>query len=77
MIHRIISDIGIEVDLILISDGIGLHEPSDEGRVHPGFVVIEAKFRHPELASILESPRVGGVGGGCAGQARRDTVLVV
>ena len=54
VIYRIIPDIGIEVEPILISDGIGLQESSERRRVEAGLVVIESQFRELGLAGVLE-----------------------
>src|SRR3546814_5195802 len=56
VVHRIVCDISIEVDLILISDGIGLEEAPQCRRVNAGLVVVEPEFGQPCLASVAEPP---------------------
>jgi len=59
-VHRIVPDIGIYVEPILIPDRIRLHEPAEPGRVHSGLVIIEAELGDPGLAGILEPALVAG-----------------
>ena len=54
MIHRIIADILIQVDLILVPDRIGLQEPSERRRVHPCLVIIHAELGEERLAGVAE-----------------------
>ncbi len=61
-IHRIIADIGIHIHAILVSDGIGLHEPAQGGGVDAGLVVIHAELGYPGLAGILEPADIAGRG---------------
>ena len=61
-INRIVADIGIEVELVLIADGIGLQEAAEGGGVEPRFVIIHAKLGDPRLAGVLEPADVGGAG---------------
>lgn len=68
MINRIVCDIGVEIDLILIPDGIGLQKPSQRGGVDPGLVIVHAEFGEVCLAGVLEPPGVA---------ALRDAVFVV
>src|SRR3546814_17690242 len=60
-VDRIVSHIGIHVHPIAIAGGIGLHEPAERGRVHPGFVVPHAE-RSPRLAGVAEAGRKTGIG---------------
>ncbi len=57
-IDRIVSDIGVEVHLVLVADGVGLQEPSHVRIVEPRLVVIERKLRQPCLPRIAERPLV-------------------
>ncbi len=70
-IYRIVVDVSVEVEVILRSDRIELHETAKLRRVVPGTVIVQPGFR-------IESPpaeAVGGPGaGGCGGQV---TVLIV
>lgn len=68
MIHRIICDIRIQIDLILIPDGISLKKAAKRGRVAAGLVVVHAQLGQPGLPGVLEP----------AGVARaRDAVFVI
>jgi len=58
LIPRIVPDIGIEVDLILVADGVGLQEPAERWRVEPRLVVVQPKLGDPGLAGVLESAAV-------------------
>src|SRR4028119_600283 len=53
-VHRIIPDIRVQIDLILIPHRIGLQEPPQRRRVDPRLVVIHAELRYPCLARVLE-----------------------
>src|SRR3546814_10059631 len=54
VVHRIVCDISVEVDLILISDGIGLEEAPQCRRVNAGLVVVERSEEHTsELQSLM------------------------
>ena len=58
-IHRIVPNISIEIDLILVSDGIGLEEPAERGRVDAGLVIVHAELGEPDLPGVTE-PALGG-----------------
>ena len=51
-VHRIIPNIGREVEVILMTDRIGLHETPDLRRVVPGTVVVQPGFRVITLTRI-------------------------
>lgn len=53
-IHRIIPNVGIKIEIILVSDRIGLHEASQRWRVVARAVVVEARLRIEIHAHILE-----------------------
>ena len=61
-VDRIVPDIGVEVHLILVADGVGLEEAPDLRIVVAGLVVIEPGFgieflaRKPERESGLALP---------------------
>ena len=40
-IERIIADVGVEVEVIVIPDGIPLHESTEARVVHPGLVIVQ------------------------------------
>ena len=61
-IDRIISNIRIEVDLVVIADRVDLQEPSPPGAVDAGLVVEAADLGQPDLAGVAEPAEVGGVG---------------
>ncbi len=61
-VNRIIPDISIEVDLILIADGIGLQEPAERGGVDAGLVIIHAEVGQPDLAGVAEPTGFAGTG---------------
>jgi hypothetical protein len=61
-VQRIIAHIRIEIDVILISDRIGLQEPPEAWGVQPRFVVIEPELRNPSLTGILKAAVIVGVG---------------
>jgi hypothetical protein len=52
VIHRIIVDIRIEVEVILVPDGIGLEEGPVDGIVGAGLVVIELGLGQLDLAGV-------------------------
>ncbi len=54
-IDRIIRDIGVEVDLIVVSDRIRLQEPPERRRIDPRLVVVHAELGEPRLAGIAEA----------------------
>jgi hypothetical protein len=68
VIHGIVADVGVEVDLVFVPDGIGLQEPSKRGGVDARLVVIHADLGQPCLASVLEPTGVGAAG---------DAILVI
>lgn len=55
MIHRIPANIPIQIDPALISYRVGLEEPAEARRVHPGFVIIDARARRRRQ---LREPRL-------------------
>ena len=57
-IDRIISDIGVKIQVIRISDGVRLHEPPKARIVHPRLVVIQARLRYIRLRGELKSPLI-------------------
>ena len=67
-IHRIVCDVSVEIDLVVVSDGVGLQEAAKGGRVDAGLVVVHAKLGDPGLAGVLEAALVGSAG---------DAVLVI
>src|SRR6218665_676963 len=67
-IYRIISNISVEIELVVIADGIDLHEPPERRRVDPSFVMIHAQLRQPDLAGILEPARIA---------RRRDAIFII
>ena len=54
----VVVRICVEIEVVLVTDWIGLHEPSERGVVHPCFVIVQAEFRDICLAGVLESPLV-------------------
>ena len=58
-VDGIIPDIGIEVELVLVSDRIGLEEPANVRRVDTGLVVIETQLLEPDLPRVLEPAFIG------------------
>jgi hypothetical protein len=54
-IHRIISDIGVEIVIAHVSYGIGLQKPPQARIIHPGLVVVERDFRQRGLAGVAEA----------------------
>jgi hypothetical protein len=68
LIHRIVPDIGVEVDLVLRADGVGLQEPAGLWAVDAGLVMIELELRQPGLARVLEPAGVVACG---------DAILVI
>src|SRR5205085_3960597 len=56
-VHRIVSDIGIDVQAPFHPDRIGLHEPAHRGIIDAGTIVSHAELRHPSLPGIAEPPR--------------------
>ena len=61
--------------MVIVSDGVGLEEPSEHRGVHAGFVVVEPGFGDPGL-SCIEEPCAGGRGERAA-RDLRDPELVV
>jgi hypothetical protein len=61
-IHRIIADIRIQVDLIVIPDRIDLVEPPEPRVIDAGLVVEQAELAEPHLAGVLEPSPVGRAG---------------
>jgi len=45
VIERVIPDVGIEVQVLLIPDGISLQEPTEDGIIDARLVVTEPKLR--------------------------------
>ena len=68
MVHGIIPDICIQIDLILIPDRIPLQEPAEARGVDARLVVVHAELGDPGLARILEPADV---------RALRDAIFVV
>jgi hypothetical protein len=62
VIDRIVADISVEVELVVISDRIDLQEPSERRRVDAGLVVIHPDLGQPDLPGILEPSHIGGAG---------------
>jgi len=62
MVHRVVGDIGVEVDAAALSDGVGLHEPSDARVIDAVAVMVEADFGDPHLAGIAEPGGVAAAG---------------
>ena len=52
LICRIIPNIGVEVEIVFVSDGIGLQESAETGGVHAGAVVVQVGFRVETLTGI-------------------------
>jgi len=46
----------------LVANRIGLQEPSNRGRVHPGFVVVQVQRSQQLLAGVAEPDAGGGIG---------------
>ena len=61
-VDRIVPHVPIQVELVLVPDGIGLHEPAERGRVHPRLVVVHAELGQPRLPGVLEPAGVAGAG---------------
>ncbi|OAN97489.1 hypothetical protein A8B75_20035 [Sphingomonadales bacterium EhC05] len=60
--NRIIPNISVEIILILITNRIGLQEPSQIRRVNPCLIVVETKLGDEDLAGILEPADIGIIG---------------
>ena len=67
-VDRIVCDVSVEIDLVFISDRIGLQEAAKGRRVEAGFVVIHAEVGLPRLAGILKAAEV---------IAARNTIFVI
>ena len=52
-ICRIITDIGVPVDIVLVADGIGLEEAAERNRIIPGPIVIKARFSIEPATRVL------------------------
>jgi hypothetical protein len=63
MIHWIIADIRVEIDLILIPHRIGLQEPSQPRRVDAGLVIIHAELGDVGLPGVPEPAAVEAAAG--------------
>ena len=55
-ILRIIPHVCIEVQIVLVPDGVSLQEPSDLRIIDARLVVIEPKLRQRGLAGVAETP---------------------
>jgi len=62
MVDRIIPDIFVQIELILIPHRVGLHEPAQRRRVEPGLVIIHAELGQERLPGVLEPPDIAGGG---------------
>lgn len=60
LIQRIIADVGIPVEPVVISDEVGLEKPPQGRGIGPGRVVLEADLRNPGLAGALEAADIAG-----------------
>jgi hypothetical protein len=54
VIYGVIADIGVEIELVVVADRIGLQKPPQRRRVGPGLVIIHAELGQERLAGILE-----------------------
>ena len=66
--NRIIADVGVQVDLILIANGVGLEEPAERRRVDTGLVMIHPQLGDPSLARVLKPPEIARI---------RDAIFVI
>jgi hypothetical protein len=57
-VHRIIADMGVEVQPAGKADRVGLQKASKTGMIGARLVVVEAGFGQKRLAGILEAPGV-------------------
>jgi hypothetical protein len=61
-IERVVSDVRVQVQIVLIPDGVGLQETPKHRVIDPRFIVIELNLRQHGLTCIAEArarPRVG------------------
>jgi hypothetical protein len=56
IIHRIVCDISVDVEAVIVADGVGLQEASELGGVDPRLVVVQLQLWQPGLAGVLEPP---------------------
>ena len=57
-VHRIPAHVGVEVEIILIPDRVGLQEPPEPRVVDPRLVIVQPKLVDPRLPGVAVAPEV-------------------